>query len=381
MTAKRQRLLVVVTSALAAIPACSAATSSGPAPRGTASSSASVRLGTSVASRPSEVAAASASSACRRLPRIDVDLIEPWADASVAPLLDVPPVASGSAPRPLVDACRSLEAATARGWRTLPRTAQSSLPPRCVGDRAGAWIVVHDAFRRAADDAEMYRGTWSLVFVGTDGRLARGPEATGEITTGRFGFTGSVTILAVHDFDRDGAAEVLIATHARAGVDEWNHHEVKAFQVRDGRVVRWEPMPNMLAWVDVDRDGTPELFGIGPTSSLGLPRVAHAVPSGGFSFDDEVVQAVLRESCPSAPRGSLRTPLQVACAKAWGASRSTIDGWIHAAARGPDCTNAMLAQLASPGPSAMLAGACSVEVPASASVARVPLLPGPCAGR
>jgi hypothetical protein len=68
------------------------------------------------------------------------------------------------------------------------------------------------------------------------------------------------------------------------------------YRLRDGNIVAWDPVPGrtVLSWSDFDRDGRPDLV---LDSVPNVVAIAHSLPAGRFSTDDDVTRAVLRASC------------------------------------------------------------------------------------
>jgi len=153
------------------------------------------------------------------------------------------------------------------------------------------------------------------------------------------------------DSDGDGEPELVLlrgaAVHEAA--DE-RHGEVLTFH--NGAVTPYAPAEAR----DVDGDGRVDLVTRTPYRAdgddspsdftylmEGPALVAHALPGGGFSRDDEAAQRFAREQCPRRVAGVFPATiagdsggLAVACARRWGAPAATVARVVRARCASPE---------------------------------------------
>lgn len=237
----------------------------------------------------------------------------------------------------------------------------SQIPRGCL-DRTPWAIEIEAATPAPCKGSSCARLRWRPVFVAPSGEAARGPSETDLV-----GSRG-LRLLAVeaHDWSGDGQPELLLrrartalgcgreadASDERGDVWIFSNNQVTLYE--PARRVGGATGPRGAR--DVDGDGRPDLLVEGPFRAVvelpcgvegaaaalaGPELVAHALPGGAFSLDDEVARAALRRACPAAPSPVvLPSPKaafvlgtaarNVACARAWGADperlRSELDG-------------------------------------------------------
>jgi hypothetical protein len=174
----------------------------------------------------------------------------------------------------------------------------------CFAFAQGAWTIEFDAFHAAKEGGQ--DASWRLVHLGLDGRRAGRGDAGGvdEDMDGE-GHT-TTDVFAAWDFDGDGVGEVLLVTASYWSIDGVPHSGNDGFRLHGGTIVSWDPVPgsSIVDLADVDGDGRPDLVLDGRP---GVVTIAHSLPGGRFSTDDDVARAVLRASCarpvPPAPNG------------------------------------------------------------------------------
>jgi hypothetical protein len=142
------------------------------------------------------------------------------------------------------------------------------------------------------------------------------------------------------DFDHDGTPEILV----RGGREAWVLTAVK--DAAGGGV--WQVVPyspsaklQITGIEDVDHDGRPDLRYQGHYGIGGI-FVAHSLPDGKFSVDDEVATRAFEAACPPAGTelaGILAVEhsveiLRIACARARGKSVADVKGALASEAAG-----------------------------------------------
>jgi hypothetical protein len=131
------------------------------------------------------------------------------------------------------------------------------------------------------------------------------------------------------DYDHDGTPEILV----RGGRDGWVLTAKKDETTGVWQVVPYAPSaPLAITGIeDVDHDGRPDLHHRGKYG-VGAMFVAHSLPDGKFSLDDEVATRAFAEGCPPAGvelAGILRLEARdavhrIACARARGKSAADV---------------------------------------------------------
>lgn len=269
-----------------------------------------------------------------------LDAATPDAPAEAAPVDAGAPLADAplaDAPSPLRDACEALTRASLARWNANFSPPERARWPQfarwsCAPAADGAWALTLDG------------RTLGVAFVAPDGAVARLPLNSCSLQETN---PSDSPYFFIEDRDGDGRTEVLL--HCVDG-------RAQAI-VRGAAGLAPSPLPFAGAsvdLVDVDRDGRTDLvghFGALDEQDFGLVAdalpdaelifvahaaplrfVAHALPGGGFSLDDEVARVVLRGQCPERPT-SLLLPQdedldensheeaitrRVMCARVWG---------------------------------------------------------------
>ena len=272
--------------------------------------------------------------ACRRPPVAPVpdavvaaaDAGRHAADAPADAIADAPDAPTPSTGGALQATCAALTAASLAQWDAVVRAHGSQSVP-----------VIYEASRRAEvrrrwECVRVPEGAWALslearslavVFVRPDGTTARAtpPGCANDPTIP--GFQG--TALGPQPGVTGSASVVVTCDNARGAV---------VSVTPDGLAVAPLPFGGVdVRLGDVDRDGLLDVM-TDPERAGGVTFVAHALPAGGFSLDDEVTRVVLRGQCPERP-GALRVAVRpdvvddddpnradavarrVACARVW----------------------------------------------------------------
>jgi hypothetical protein len=272
------------------------------------------------------VASPSASTTtCRELPYVD---LPPVLGSVGVPTSALVPSIPADAPKALASTCRRLAATYDRNVRTLPTykkpgfwsESSHDTEGRCFAGPRGAWLLELSTFRpERLGTFSFSRGTWSLVFVTSEGKERRGPEARGTLDVAVGEADGTVGVLALNDFDGDGVPEVLLELTTYTAIDG-GRATTASFTLRGDSVVPWASPMRSLAWFDVDRDGRVDVLGESPLAIHDLPAFAHALGNGGFSTDDDVARGLALRACPTIPPDNVRGRHDLACALLWGSS-------------------------------------------------------------
>lgn len=224
----------------------------------------------------------------------------------------------------------------------------------CHRSGTGAWILVPSElwfeWTEGRDVMDQYGEGYEIVatadwtFVDQHGGTHAAPESleVGASTLGSHAST--VSVLAVFDYDGDGAAELI----AQRSEQYWegSDRRIVMWSFAGGTVGPYAPAADIdLDQVfDFDHDGRPDLVSIhrywsGTPCGMdpppeGTPEVLfHSVPGGSFSPSDAVAAAYLRERCPASPArifdgeedcGGVAARHNIACARLWGASADAV---------------------------------------------------------
>ena len=236
-----------------------------------------------------------------------------------------------------------------------------AVPPsvQCFETPGGAWAIALVKAQLAPlssfDWSDFHLdGTLALIHVDRSGSVVEVPistEAGASETTGDFfnrelfepslpnccSFTfGGLAQPTLFDFDGDGEPEIHVA--ASYGHEGVHDESDELFTFRAGRV---EPYPPAKAYpfvdvIDETGDGLPDLVmaeeldggescGSGfPVEGRGLDFIAHALPGGAFSADDEAAREHAKKRCP-VPPAAIRSFEDVLCAKLWGSSQAELE--------------------------------------------------------
>ncbi|MBK8695284.1 MAG: hypothetical protein IPN17_24180 [Deltaproteobacteria bacterium] len=237
-----------------------------------------------------------------------------------------------AAPGAVDAACSALTAASLARWDALVRGRRESVPVLYAADRRAE-------VRRRWECARVAGGAWALslearslavVFVRPDGSTARVTPPGCAVDPAVPGFLG--TALAPQPGAGASPSVVVTCDNGRGAV-------VSA--TADGLATSPLPFGDVRVQLsDLDRDGRLDVSTVAEAPGA-VVFVAHALPAGGFSMDDEVARIALRGQCPERP-SALLVPVpadapeeddpnddddlarRVACARVWGLSASAI---------------------------------------------------------
>ena len=235
-------------------------------------------------------------------------------------------VAFAAASAPLRAACKRIEAdnkshARPRLDAKVPRELQAATTLGCYAGVKGAWAFPVGPWHRerngVGDEA-----SWQLVYLDPDGKRFTSLDTQGNQWSADGEGNLSTSLEGVHDFDGDGVAEVALHTSGYASIDGWHDSGPMLYSVKDGAIVRWDPVTGrrVLGSMDADHDGRVDLLldaGVLPRTVTGAARyeLAHALPDGTFALDDEVTRAFLHGQCnlpwPSSPSSQLAPSIPV----------------------------------------------------------------------
>jgi hypothetical protein len=206
---------------------------------------------------------------------------------------------------------------------------------QCFETPGGAWVVALDALVRDehpdGGGYVSYRGRWSVAHVAPNGATVRDTHETEWVSHDLLRVTGASTF----DYDGDGEPELLL--HWRGTRMEWaDAPDGGVFTFRDGALRPYAPAADLHPDEarDVDGDGRPDLVTHLPYRAEGndfisqftylmepIALLAHALPDGTFSRDDETARAFARASCPRRVPAVFEgepTREAVVCARLWG---------------------------------------------------------------
>ncbi len=233
----------------------------------------------------------------------------------------------------------------------------------CLDAGEGAWVVEPLSLRLLADR----RGTeaavdapaqsmvieYVLTYVDSEGEAHRRSEAaelfheiSDQIPEGQ-----RLRTFAPQDVDGDGIGELAIVV-ASFGPD-YGETEDAILRFRDGDVGPFDDFGEMRLR-DMDEDGRFDVLVQRPwscrfsndmegtTYEAGCPWVVMHGTDDGFSIDDSVAEAYLRERCPRRPTALItedpdgycwptrgEDALRVACARLWGASAAEVQARVR----------------------------------------------------
>lgn len=242
----------------------------------------------------------------------------------------------------------------------------------CTSAHKGAWALDPGAANIVDPDEQAAgNGGWevpyTLTYVTPEGTLVKGGPIAGTVTY-RERESRDVRIFAVFDFDGDGVSEIIVAEDADYGGEDHDRN-ISVVTFRGGEVKSYAPAEGLdiEAVVDMDLDGRPDLLVPGPFLAQGPcgldgqdfvapSHLAHSVAGGGFSLDDAVAQAVIRNACGTLPtdlvaveRGKsgtwvdvMETARRITCARIYGVSAEAAARRIRARYPFPDGPQAEL---------------------------------------
>ncbi len=254
--------------------------------------------------------------------------------------------------------------------RTVSDELLSSLPKElgvCQRAGKGAWVFRFTSLSPAWDDAAAFSASPSVVHVGLDG-------AVQSLSTAGLGDHGGCRVVSLdmstYDFDGDGHGELAYCLSTNEYVLRVPDMQIPGDKEYCALLTSQPAVHSYLDDVgsagnaadlaledvrDVDGDGRPDLLIRSPLADLlgseqGFSRsarsplfVMHALPSGGFTFHDDVARAAAREICPSRPRHAFVTGGDadeyekaihaLACMLVWQAPKSEIEAELKRAAQ------------------------------------------------
>lgn len=274
-----------------------------------------------------------------------VDVARPAVDVPADRAAVAPDAPAPAAPTTAVTAaCAALTAASLARWDAMVRARTESIPVLYQADRRAEvrrrWECV-----RAADGAwalALEARSLAVVYVRPDGTTARVTPPGCAVDGSVPGFLGT----AFSPQPGVGPAPSAVVTCD-------NHRGAVVTVTADGLAT--SPLPfgdQPVRLSDLDRDGLLDVLTTPPETGA-VVFVAHALPAGGFTQDDEVTRVALRGQCPERPTALLvpvsadppsdvdpndehRLARRVACARVWRASTAAVSALIdRAEAEGP----------------------------------------------
>jgi hypothetical protein len=220
--------------------------------------------------------------------------------------------ALAAASAPLRAACKRIEAdnkshaspgLNAKARREL----QAATTLGCYAGAKGAWAFAVGPWHRESNGVGD-EASWQLLYLDPDGKRLTSPDTQGNQWSADGEGNLSTGLEGVHDFDGDGVDEVALHTSGYASIDGWHDSGPMLYRVKDGAIVRWEPVPGrrVLGSMDADHDGRVDLLldaEVLPRTLTGAARyeLAHALPDSTFALDDEVTRAFLHGQCKLPP--------------------------------------------------------------------------------
>ena len=244
------------------------------------------------------------------------------------------------------DPCERVAAAQRVLLEAVPPPPDDAMLPteltRCIPTPRGAWSLEFDSIHWDTASSS-WRGHWSLAHYDAAHRRVAvaltqpGDRRAEDLTPAAENlevsspYSSLVSETEAFDYDGDGELELaLVLALARHEAEDPIRGRIWTF--RDGAIDLFAPTRDidMARVEDVDHDGRPDLLvtapfnttaeaeGSGFTYAIDGPAwVFHSVAGGAFSSNDAVAVGAARTACPSAPGRTLRTPTEVACARAW----------------------------------------------------------------
>jgi hypothetical protein len=254
--------------------------------------------------------------------------------------------ALASAGLALRSACRRIEDDNRRHWMALDPSLGRSLDSLakvgvdawrkmgCYAGTKGAWVIEQGSFHPARDGGTS--GTWTLTYLAPEARRRAAGDAHGEVRLLSPGVTSTtVAVDGAYDFDGDGVDEVVVQVTSSGAASGLPVVSAKAYTLHDGAVSAWDPVAGrtVIAWLDADRDGRPDLV---LSTGSSVVELAHSLPGGRFSTDDDVARAFLHGVCAHPPHSVLPAGAPVVPAPSGQASPDEIAAALCAPARAID---------------------------------------------
>lgn len=226
----------------------------------------------------------------------------------------------------------------------------------CIETPRGAWALSLDRLERTGELG--VTGRWVIAHLSPDGSretvapaLPDGHSCDLTAVADNFVDVTADAHLTIrppiaYDYDHDGEPELVVVLegHIHEGGD-WRRGRVWTY--RQGVVALYPPAADIVVrdTQDIDHDGKPDLLTVGPFAEItewpggpgeliGPQLVAHALPDGRFSLDDQVARTSALRVCPDRPKALVAweraggsaprldraaTAVHIACARLWGA--------------------------------------------------------------
>lgn len=262
-----------------------------------------------------------------------------------------PTAAPAASAAPGAGACGPLLEQNRRKLQAVPLAALPDqglrLDQACFPTKLGAWGLRLVSWRLDADEGvPSAHGQVEVVhFIGA--AEATWPPASARTTAGIAIETGLDQVMLhrpeLTDVDGDGEAEFFFS-FGRLIHEGGRHEEGHLLTARDGVVKEYPGLPPHVEDIeDVDRDGRMDFLYYPheqqrehPCSGFGYvwrgpELVAHGLPGGLFSLDDEVARNHAKKACPAppgkpsppaAPASGEDEPAPELCARLWGQSEA-----------------------------------------------------------
>ncbi len=199
----------------------------------------------------------------------------------------------------------------------------------------GAWVIRIDAWKKVGEwaGADELAGAWTLVHIDRAGHEVEGKPGPAEMYgLHAGGDSAEIGAIQLFDYDGDGEPEILITTYQR-GFEDAAYQRAVVATFAGGVIAELGGLPKAYeGFEDVDHDGRPDVVwhpyaydhegGLGGVHEEGAEFVAHALPGGAFSLDDDVARGHVDAACPrSRVDAGWTAALPEVCALLRGATR------------------------------------------------------------
>ena len=293
---------------------------------------------------PSAMAKASEAPACKAIPNV-ANLADNWPKQAFTSW-------AGDKSPAVEKACKVLATKHDLLVQTLGQTEASELLADvsvCFPSAKGAWFLEPKEVKRLPkkeDDVEPgWEMPYALAYMTPEGKTIRSTKVSGLISRQNVIDVQDVEVQGLYDYDGDGVSEIgLMTSHHYGGEDRTE--KATMYSWKNGDAIEYKAVPwSFDAMRDVDGDGRPDLLLKGPFVAdapctydgelrFAPMQIAHSLPNGEFSLDDNIAKEVVRLQCgPAATElvatngeGASRnvderlTMLRVTCARMAGAS-------------------------------------------------------------
>lgn len=258
-----------------------------------------------------------------------------------------------------VPSCERLRERHQQRWQRPPAAHPNCLltgerepdaPFQCHSAEIGTWAIVasHDVWAEfeqlpADEDCFMSTPPWRLSLIFEHGGVELERPGVTMARTMHGGETPSIT--KAFDYDGDGRGEVVLVMDFDGEGD--NSTLFSIYSAQGDAIVPYAPANGLEieAFEDFDRDGRPDLVvpvHRAQTSNVGIsgmhtlfPGLAHSLPGGAFSRDDDVARAFTAKHCAALPqqgpivvKGGLRDDVAsghaIVCARRRGVAKAEI---------------------------------------------------------